>query len=292
MVIPYSCPPTSHCDLARRASRSRLARKGRRDGRACDDLRPMAEPPAKRPTLGLDVVVVDDDPRWREAAAEPFRMRGDRVRAFSDGLEALAECIAQPPDVILTDVQMPRMDGWQLLRMLRARPGLASTPVVFLTSLDGDAERLRGFQLGVDAYLPKPFRSEELLLRVHRLVRQALDHAPEREGIALRGDLEHVTVASLLSFLAMEKKTGILLLVGPQVVRVFINDGRPLRAEVEGVRIRPSSREVLHEVLDWNAGQFEVLEQTVSGLDELRGDANSLVLEHARLKDEGARRGR
>ncbi len=252
----------------------------------------MVERSVQPAALGLDIVVVDDDPRWRETAAEPFRNRGDRVRTFADGLEALAECIAQPPHVVLTDVQMPRMDGWQFLRMLRSRPGLASTPVVFLTSLDGDAERLRGFQLGVDAYVPKPFRADELLLRVHRLVRQARRDEPVEANATLRGDLEHVTPSSLLSFLAIEKKTGVLLLVGDQVVRVFLNEGRPLRAEVEGARVRPTSRAVLHQVLEWAEGQFEFTDEPVSGLDELRADVNSLVLEHARLTDERNQRGR
>jgi len=235
------------------------------------------------------VVVVDDDLRWRTLAAEPFLKRGDRVRECVDGLQALATCLQSPPDVILSDVQMPRMDGWQFLRTVRGNPVIASVPIVFLTSLDGDAERLRGYQLGVDAYLPKPFQPDELLLRVHRLVRRARGaEAPAETQGGLRGDIEHVNVGSLLSFLSVEKKTGVLLLVADTVVRVFVSNGRPFCAIREG-NDRLGSKVVLMDVLDWSAGQFDFIDEEVDAEDELRAEASSLVLEHARMKDEGRR---
>ncbi len=238
---------------------------------------------------GLDVVVVDDDPRWRALAAEPFIKRGDRVRECVDGLQALATCLSNPPDVILSDVQMPRMDGWQFLRTIRANSALASVPVVFLTSLDGDAERLKGYQLGVDAYLPKPFVADELLLRVHRLVRRAKGAGGDVETQrGLRGDLEHVSAGSLLSFLSVEKKTGVLLIVADRPGRVFVFEGRPFSAAIEGGRPQ-SSRRALMDILDWTSGQFDFSEEEVNVADELGAEASTLVLEHARLKDEGRR---
>src|SRR5205814_7309857 len=141
----------------------------------------------------LRIVVVDDDAGYRTRAAEAFARRGDRVLLAANGIEALALCLKEPPDVVLSDVQMPRMDGWQLLRLIRARPSLASVPVVFLTSLGGEAERLLGYQLGVDAYIPKPYQPEELMMRVHQIVRRA-QNPKTSPGIrsSLRGDIEHV----------------------------------------------------------------------------------------------------
>jgi len=236
----------------------------------------------------LDVVVVDDDPRWREYVADPFKRRGDRVRETADGLEALSLCVSQPPDIILTDVNMPRMDGWQLLRMVRARPALAAVPVIFLTTLDGDEERLKGYQLGVDAYIAKPFRPDELLMRVHRVVRRR--RQPDAsEASTLRGDLEHVSPSSLLSFLAVEQKTGVLLFVGDTVARVFIRSGRALRVEREGSSKHIPSRDALLDILGWESGQFEFTPQDVTGVDEVRSGIPGLVLEHARNKDETER---
>lgn len=260
---------------------------------------PLADPPSgshvvaparRAPVAGeLRVVVVDDDERFRRMAAEPFERRGDEVRCFADGLEALAKCLEDPPDVILTDVQMPRMDGWQLLRLVRARPALANVPVVFLTSLNGDTERLRGYQLGVDAYIPKPYTPDELLVRVHRIVQQANRALPAfAERGMLRGELEHAAPASLLSFLEMERKNGVLLLVGDRVVRVFLRDGRAVRAIVEGdPTVGP--RDVMMRILDWTSGEFEFSPCAVTEPDEIGASLTGLILDHAQAKDEAGR---
>ena len=251
--------------------------------------RPPPAPPQGQGPARLRVIVVDDDARYREQAADPFRKRGDTVLALSDGLEALAACLKEPPDVVLSDVQMPRMDGWQLLRLLRARPSLASVPVVFLTSLGGESERLLGYQLGVDAYLPKPYDPDELLVRVHQIVRRAQNSKTSPAArTTLRGDIEHVGLSSLLTFLEVERKTGILLVIGADVARLFFSEGRMLRAEIEG-ETPGSPRETAMRVFDTMSGQFEFSPQEVAVNDEFRTSVTALLLEHAHLTDERKR---
>jgi uncharacterized protein (TIGR02266 family) len=241
------------------------------------------------PAQPLKVVVVDDDPQYREAAGAPLRARGDHVRAAADGFEGLAACLKDPPDIILSDVQMPRMDGWQLLRMVRARPTLASTPVIFLTTLSGESERLRGYQLGVDDYLPKPYNPQELVLRVDRCVARAQQsgRAPV-ERKTLRGDLEQVPLASVLSFLEVEKKTGLLLVVSDKTARLFLREGRPLRVEIDGAPAGESMKKMF-QMLSFPSGQFEFAAQDVPPDDELRSTATAILMEHARISDEASR---
>jgi DNA-binding response OmpR family regulator/Tfp pilus assembly protein PilZ len=238
----------------------------------------------------LRIVVVDDDARYRETAAEPFRKRGDTVHTTADGLEALSICLKDPPDVILSDVQMPRMDGWQLLRLVRARPALASVPVVFLTSLGGEAERLLGYQLGVDAYMPKPYEPDELMVRVRQIVRRA-KNSRTSPGLrsSLRGDIEHVGLSSLFTFIEMERKSGVLLVVGNEVARLFFSAGRLVRAEVEGISPPLPSRAAAMRVLDYSTGQFEFAPGEVTLPDELETSMTAILLEHARIADEGKR---
>jgi CheY-like chemotaxis protein len=197
-------------------------------------------------------------------------------------------CLKQVPDIILSDVQMPRLDGWQLLRLIRARPALACVPVIFLTSLDSEAERLRGYRLGVDGYIPKPYTPEELLVRVHQILRRVGQAAARGvQQTPLRGDLEHVALGSLLSFLEVEKKSGILLVVGAQVARLFVADGRLLRAEIESSTHDQNSTEVLEQALTWASGQFEFLPQAVPEASDFGDDSiTSLLIEHARKSDE------
>jgi DNA-binding response OmpR family regulator/Tfp pilus assembly protein PilZ len=247
-----------------------------------------AQPAQKAIARRLKVVAVDDDAFQLEHIAEVFRQRGDQVYTAADGFEGLALCLKQLPDVILCDVQMPRMDGWQFLRMVRARPSLAAAPVVFLTTLGNEADRLRGYQLGVDDYIAKPFVNEEVLARVDRLVnRLQRTTRPNIEKKTLRGDLMQVSLASVLSFLENEKMTGELLIVGKSRARLLLSDGKLLRTELnEPVPLaeRP------YVVLGWKRGQFEFVPQDIEADP---GDTplslTGLILEHARRSDEDSR---
>lgn len=248
----------------------------------------VPRPPVRREPLGgrLNVVVADDDEHYRQFAAEPFRKRGDRVRTTSDGLEALAMCLKEAPDLILSDVTMPRMDGWQLLRLVRARPSLAAVPVIFLTVLSGDAERLLGYQLGVDGYIPKPYSPDELLLRAHQIVRRARNARSQPSmRTTLRGELHYVAPGSLLSFLELERKTGVLLIIGSAIARAFFREGQLHRVEIEGTAL--DSRKAAEEMLNWTSGQFEFAPQDVACRDELGQSVSALLLEHAQRSDEG-----
>ncbi|HWE28928.1 MAG TPA: response regulator [Polyangia bacterium] len=242
------------------------------------------------PKRRLSVMIVDDDHGCRTLAAQPFRTRGDYVRIAVDGFEALAQCLKETPDVIVSDVHMPRLDGWQLLRMCRARPTLSSVPFLFLTTLSGEQERLRGYQLGVDDYVGKPFRGKELQARVDRVVDrvQRASHALA-EKKTLRGDLASVTMPAVLGFLELERKTGELLVIGPKPAHLFLRDGRLLRVEVDGVVADATSIEVVYDVLSWRTGQFEFAAHEVPGDDLYELSITALLLDHARFSDENNR---
>src|SRR5262249_14227382 len=155
-------------------------------------------------------------------------------RIAHDGIEALALCIKQPPDVILCDVQMPRMDGWQFLRVIRARAGLEKVPFLFLTTLGSEADRLKGYRLGVDGYIPKPYGPAEVVARADRAIARAeRSGSSEPESSILRGDLEQVGLGSLLSFLDLEKKTGVVRIAGREEARVYLRGGSVMRVEID-----------------------------------------------------------
>jgi CheY-like chemotaxis protein len=241
------------------------------------------------PSKPLSVLVVDDDAAYVKVAVEPFERRGDRVRVAHDGIEALALCIKEAPDVILCDVQMPRMDGWQLLRVVRARPALVKVPFVFLTSLDSESDRLRGYRLGVDDFIAKPYRPQEVLARADRAVARAASSNEEVDLPTLRGDLEQVGPSSVLSFLEMERRTGVLSLSGAPAARVWLREGAPINVAIAG---RPASapvRELFFEVLDRQNGPFAFTARDIADPDRIGAPVTMLLLEHARRKDESAR---
>ncbi|MFW3172250.1 ATP-binding protein [Geodermatophilus sp. CPCC 206100] len=131
----------------------------------------------QRPASAATVLVVDDNADMRTYLTRLLSPHWT-VRAVADGEEALAAVAAARPDVVLTDVMMPRLDGFGLLRALRADPATRALPVVMLTARAGQEAAVEGFDAGVDDYLPKPFRSTELVARV----RAVLDRAAGRAG--------------------------------------------------------------------------------------------------------------
>jgi uncharacterized protein (TIGR02266 family) len=240
----------------------------------------------------LNLVIVDDDRFQSDVASSGFIKRGDRVRIARDGLAGLALCLEEKPDVILTDVQMPRMDGWQMVRLIRARANLAKVPILFLTSLSSEQDRLVGYRLGVDDYLTKPHDPEDLVTRVERAVLRAEQinrSTNDAERDALRGDLNQVSIQSVLSFLEMERRSGVLR-IGPICnARLELKNGRIYRVLLEGANSL-TPREQLFCILDASVGRFEFVQAPIEPPDEIEMPTSNAILEHARRQDETAKK--
>jgi len=125
---------------------------------------------AARPPVRL--LLVDDEPGLRTAVKAYLEDEGFQVTTANDGEEGWTVAQELLPDVILSDVMMPRCDGFALLKRLRADERLGGTPVIFLTAKGMTADRIAGFNAGVDDYIPKPFDPNELVARVHNVVRR------------------------------------------------------------------------------------------------------------------------
>lgn len=251
----------------------------------CD---PSAQTPGPiRSASRLKVAVIDDNASQREAAARPFRERGHEVLEAADGLSGLALCLKHEPDVILSDVQMPKVDGWQLIRMLRARQKFARVPILFLTTLSEEKDRLHGYRLGVDDYIEKPFSEDDLVARVERCIRRNSMRPGPKNSDALRGNLEHVGLAALLSFFAVEGKSGTLRLE-PQGCFAILNAGRVVRACTTELDSRDVGPEALYALLDLTHGSFEFHPGEPDEVDSIGSSTAMLLMEHARRADEAA----
>jgi DNA-binding NarL/FixJ family response regulator len=108
------------------------------------------------------LLVVDDDPGLLLAVSETLRAEGYDVKTARRAAEALVIVAQTLPDLIISDIRMPGMDGYQLVRNLRSNARTRLVPIVFLTAKDETADRIQGFRTGVDAYITKPFESDEL----------------------------------------------------------------------------------------------------------------------------------
>lgn len=241
----------------------------------------------------LRIVVADDDALQAQATARPFQDRGDQVFIAADGLEALGLCLKEKPDALLTDVHMPKMDGWQLLRMVRARPQLGGMPVLFLTTLASESDHLLGYRLGVDDYLAKPCAPSALLERIDRAALRATQATKSTQGGAepgaLRGDLQLVGLASVLSFLELERKSGVVR-VGPVTNGIiYLREGLPVHISVDGVSDDASPEERFMPLVSARSGRFEFRPGAVDRADTVKRSLGMLLLECARRADEAAR---
>jgi DNA-binding response OmpR family regulator len=116
------------------------------------------------------ILVADDDEDTRQLLRTLLERTGATVRDAADGREALREFHSWRPELVLLDVSMPELDGWQVLERIRE---MSDVPVLMLTARADELERVRGLRAGADDYVVKPFGRQELVARVHALLRRA-----------------------------------------------------------------------------------------------------------------------
>ncbi|MBO2465418.1 response regulator transcription factor [Actinomadura sp. LCR2-06] len=132
------------------------------------------------------LLVVDDEPTVRELLRTALRYAGFEVDAAETGGEALELAERRPPDLILLDVMLPDMDGFEVIRRLRAMPQPfrdgrgGEVSVLFVTAREDRQDRIRGLRLGGDDYITKPFDLEELVARIHAVLRRTRGERPSR----------------------------------------------------------------------------------------------------------------
>ncbi len=118
------------------------------------------------------ILVVDDEPDITALAAYHLARAGYRVSTAASGTEGLASAIEERPDLMVLDLMLPGISGFEVLRRMRGRPDTATMGVILLTARRDEADRIEGLSLGADDYVVKPFSPEELVLRVKAVLRR------------------------------------------------------------------------------------------------------------------------
>ncbi len=136
-------------------------------------LRDYFLPDEQDSTAGYTVLVVDDEANIRDLLRQELEEAGYRVREAVDGYDAISQARTNPPDLIVLDVMMPGISGFDVVSVLRGAPETNSIPIIILSIID---DRQRGRQLGVDRYLTKPVRIEELIESIDSLLKQRETH--------------------------------------------------------------------------------------------------------------------
>lgn len=265
------------------------------------------------------LLLVDDDAFVLRLLAAVFRRRGIPVATAESGEEALRAFERCPPELVLADVMMPGMSGYELCREVRAR-GHVDIPFIFCTSLSGQADRVSGLRAGADDYITKPVNTEELVLRVSahldriRHIRQLQRHRAEPAATppphppveqVLNGQIGGLGVADILQVAALLRK-------GPLRVHFVHEDGGQGTICLDGNRVVHAAcgalagRRAFLEMLLWQHGSFGIEEKAcdcapnlslsldeailegLAEIDELRALRQSLPAERMRVERRSA----
>jgi two-component system KDP operon response regulator KdpE len=200
-------------------------------------------------------LVVDDEERIVNFLRAKLKASGYDVLTASNGVEGIEQVEGQEPDLVVLDLLMPRMDGFETLKQLRS---FSSVPVIILSAKGADADKIKGLGLGADDYLPKPFNPDELVARIEA-VRRRLTPADRRgtpeplaagdvridfraRRVLVRGKEEHLTRIEWLLLSELARNTGRLMTYEELLTRVwgpeYRNDVQTLRTWVSRLRYK------------------------------------------------------
>ncbi len=192
------------------------------------------------------ILVVDDEERILNFLRSKLKALGYEVLTARNGLEALEQTQAQEPDLIVLDLLMPRMDGFEMLKELRS---FSAVPVIILSAKGADVDKIKGLGLGADDYLPKPFNPDELVARIEAVKRRlgpaegrkilellslgdvTIDF--QRHSVVLKGEEKYLTRIEWLVLSELARNAGRLMLYEELLTRVW---GPEYRDDVQLLR--------------------------------------------------------
>lgn len=296
------------------------------------------------------ILLIDDQPLVLSALARYLEQEGYEVHTRSNGEDGVGAAESLDPDVIITDILMPMMDGWEVLKHLRSKPQFALTPIIVLTDLDTSDHRIQGYSCGADDFVSKNTIVEELAVRISRAVERAsilkrsvkgespvsmlgspagresrsedageeegpgttehLELADEWElpsfdqsrmkasrsgevqnaeaGSGMRGNVDQIGLASILTLLSSGEKTGVLTMTradGGLNGQIYLREGNILKAEIDD-EDELDQMSSFCKIMGWAGAMFSFSRQDVTIDDELNIPTEHLLMEASRILDE------
>jgi CheY-like chemotaxis protein len=237
--------------------------------------------------MAAKILVVDDEPYLRRVVSLYLQGRDHEVTAADNGLEAIQIVARQRPDLIVADISMPGMDGFELCRRLRRDPATRTIPFIFLTAKDEDTDKIKARKAGADDYLTKPCPLDQLAERVETVM-DRIEQAKKipLDQIGLSGPLEEVDVLDLVQMLELNQRTGALVLShGERTGTLYFRDGIIVEADIRS----PKREEPLFVLLGWKAGRYLFLPDAVPERSPITASLANVLFEDLRRLEQRER---
>jgi DNA-binding response OmpR family regulator len=233
-------------------------------------------------------LLVDGDVEKRTALSELLARHGFSVFEAADGEEALKVAHARRPWLIITEVNMSGMDGFEFCRRVRSHALLRHTPLVFLSGWDDYRERYHGIKLGADEYLSKQTPARELLIRLQLVLKKYADLGTRtRKGPGMEGEIDLIGAPGMLQMCHLGRFSGICTVRSASGrAEIRLRDGEIVSASAGPL----VGAEAVFEFLAWGRGHFEFVPGDPVDREPLPESFDFLLLEGCRRLDEGARR--
>lgn len=231
------------------------------------------------------VLIVDDDPIMGTILKTSLNQAGFQTVYFNTGAEALSKALDINPDLIISDIVMPQIDGYELHRRFRKNPKTANIPFVFLSVLKEVDDQLEGLRMGADDYICKPFEINDLLIRMEKVMIRAAKARSFRSLADFSGNLAHMNLNDIIQIVEMNYKTGELRILdsGRNLIgAIYFKEGLLINAKKSAL----DGEYAFFDLMESKEGYFEFYDKAMSEPEKISESNMSMLLKGSRLLDE------
>lgn len=235
---------------------------------------------------GKRLLLVDDDPKNIKILRESFSLAEFDVDFAPSDTEAFTKIELNPPDVIVTELAPPKIDGYRLLEQVERNPKTADVPVIFLTKKSDVWNRVKSFKLGAKDYIVKPLHVKEIVARINmvlnRIEKRKMQEAEEKRKHT--GRLEDLSVIDLIESLGVKRKSGVLTLTNEngKSGQIFFSEGSIINASCGSM----VSEDAVYQMVAWRKGRFTIVFKQVDVPDEISVSNLGLLMQAAKRMEQ------
>jgi len=224
------------------------------------------------------ILVADSDPKNLLILKENLQASGFQVITANDGNKAWDETQINMPGLILSEINLPNLNGFKLLEKLHSDPNTSNIPMIFLTNQRDVQQRVKAFQLGAKDYLVKPLHVKEVIAHIRMVLRRIkkLHAAETKQYQKLSGKLQEVNLADLIENFSIDRKSGILTINNGNDItgHIYFRDGIIINASLGNF----SPENAIYQMLPWKNGYFNMLFKEVDDIKDVVSISNLGIL--------------